>query len=830
MFQATPIALATLIGFAFASVSSAGSLELRSRSGVAEAVLNGPEAGQQLIVMSGGRDVTREVVYSVTPPVVAAVDASGWVTPLSDGRATITATMPDNTAGSLVLKVENFGHLLPVSFTNDVMPVLTRNHCNSGACHAKASGNNGFQLSLLGFDPLRDHEMLTVKGRGRRISIAAPDSSLLLQKPSGEIPHQGGARLEKNSDDYRTLRRWIEAGALMASDKDPVVDRIEVYPAHAVAAPGSSQQLAVTAYFNDGTSRDITRMAQYVVNQPDMAEAGETGLIRFDEKSGITSVMVRFQQWIGVFSATIPVGAGLDLAKFPGSANFIDTEIFKQLGVLGLSASPAADDGIFLRRATLDVTGRLPTLEETRTFLGSSDPNKRAILIDTLLETPNYADFFAGKWAGLLRNKVAGGTEWVSRDSQAFHAWIRSAFIQNKPFDQFASELITASGKANENPAVSWYRVVTDRKEQMQDIAQVFLGVRMQCAQCHHHPYERWTQDDYYSFAALFSTIERKKIGKLPEEDIVYHNRKAAQMENPNSKVVLQARLLGAEQPLGLPDAQDPRPALADWMRDPANPYFSKVLVNRYWKHFFGRGLVEPEDDIRPTNPPTHPELLDRLAAHFVQSGYDMKALIRVITNSRAYQLSAEPVGQNADDTQNYARFYPRRMSAEVMLDAANDLSGAQNSFNRQPMGVRAVALPNEEANNESEFLTMFGRPQMDTACECERTTDANLGQSLHLINSDLIQAKLALSAGRASLLAKEKERPDVDRLQEVYLTALCRKPADEESAVALAHLKRKRELSAADPAKLSPAKAEQEAWEDILWVVMNSKEFLFNH
>ncbi|MEM7015320.1 MAG: DUF1553 domain-containing protein, partial [Verrucomicrobiota bacterium] len=390
------------------------------------------------------------------------------------------------------------------------------------------------------------------------------------------------------------------------------------------------------------------------------------------------------------------------------------------------------------------------------------------------------------------------------------------------------TEFLTASGKSDVNPAVAWYRVVKDPKEQMADVAQVFLGIRMQCAQCHHHPYEKWSQDDYYGFAAFFSTLGRKEVYKLPESDMVYHQLKVAEYENPATKEKLKPTPLDGE-PLEIAEVQDPRFELASWMTSKENPYFARMLVNRYWKHFFSRGLVEPEDDIRVTNPATHPQLLEELAAHVANSGFDLKDLIRTICNSRAYQLSSEPLPENEADNQFYARYYPKRFSAEVMLDSINDVTGAENSFNKQPKGVRAIALPDDNANKESTFLTIFGRPQMDSACECERTAAANLAQSLHLINSDRIQAKLTTSNGRAAQLAVDKERKDEERVNEIYLRAVSRNATDGEMQIALAHLAKKRGLAAADPEKLKPENAEKQAFEDILWVVLNTKEFLFN-
>lgn len=810
------------------SHASEPSLTVKARLGEDTIQLVGPDSSQQMVVMSGGRDVTREASYEVLPAGVASVDAMGFVLPVGDGVAEIQVRHGEELTASIPVQVEQFDVPQEISFANDVVPIFTRNHCNAGACHAKATGQNGFQLSLLGYDPGHDYEYLVKRAKGRRVFPPAPEASLLLRKASGDLPHQGGARLEYDSPDYKLIRRWIESGVPYHPETDAVVERIEVFPRNVVAEGTAQQQLTVTAYLSDGTSRDITRTAQYEANQPEMSEADHHGLVSFHGSSGSTSVLVRFQEHIDVFMATIPLGH--PVAKLPKERNFIDKHVFAQLNVLGLPVSSACDDSTFLRRVTLDIAGRLPTLEESQAFLASKEPGKRSQKIDELLGSTDYADYFAGKWAGLLRNKVERGQEWVRRDSYAFHAWIRSSFLENKPFNQFARELVLASGKALENPAVSWYRVVEDPKEQMQDVAQVFLGMRMQCAQCHHHPYERWSQDDYYSFAAFFSTLERKATRKLPEEDIVYHNRKQAEMLNPASEKKMKPSFPGEPEVLEIPAEEDPRVQLAEWIGSDENPYFARTVVNRYWKHFLGRGLVEPEDDIRPTNPPTHPELFEELTQHFVANGYDLKDLIRLICNSATYQRSTTPNEYNAEDEQNYARYYPKRLAAEVLLDSVNDLTGAKNSFNENPLGIRAIALANEKANGESEFLTLFGRPQMDTACECERTSEANLGQSLHLINSDQFQAKLGLGDGRANALAKQQDRSDVDRINELYLIAFSRPAQAEELELATSHLEAKREISEQDPKAYPLAKAEQDAFEDILWVLVNSKEFLFNH
>lgn len=795
-------------------------------------VLNDPDAQQQLLVTLKGnsgliRDVTREVHYHVKPQGIVQISKTGYVTPLANGTATITAQLKSLTPLVFPVRVSSIEKQRPVSFYNDVVPQLTRAGCNSGACHGTPAGKNNFRLSLLGYEPRNDFEFITKESQGRRVSPAAPDTSLLLRKATGGIPHNGGKRFEKNGAEYNLIKRWIQEGMQYDPEKDPIVERIEIFPKDRVLLKQSTQQLIVIAYFSDGTSRDITRKAEYKPNQPMMAEVDEHGVVQVKEFTGTTSVMIRFQEHVAVFMATIPLGK--PTPNLPKPSNFVDEHVFAKLKVLGLPPSGECDDATFLRRATLDITGRLPTLEQTQVFLSDKQPDKRTRIIDNLLDSPGYADLFAAKWAGILRNKAGGNLEQVARETFGFHAWIRSSISANKPFNQFVTELITARGKPGTNPAVSWYRAVKDPKDQMSDIAQVFLGVRIQCAQCHHHPYEKWSQDDFYGFQAFFNTIGRKEVYKLPEDDIVYHKRIVAVAKNPNTDRELKPTPLDGTA-LEIPAQRDPRIDLANWIASPKNPFFAKMLVNRYWKHFFGRGLVEPEDDIRVTNPATHPALLNELADSFVKSNYDLKQICRTICNSRTYQLSSFPNEHNKDDEQNYARYYPRRLSAEVMLDAMNDAAGAKNNFNHQPVGVRAVSLPDDSANLESFFLRVFGRPQMDTACECERTANADLAQSLHLINSYAMQKLLSAPNGRASQLARDKTKDDQTHINELYLHAISRLPTQNELDTALKHLEKKRKQSAADPKKLSTGQAEKDAYEDIIWVMLNTKEFLFNH
>jgi len=806
-------------------------LVITSRLDAKSIRLSGAEARQQLLVTHldpEGRavDVTRLAELDVELAGVVEVDDRGFVTPRKNGRTTVSARLGKLTA-TIPAEVVGVDTFRPISFPNDVIPQLTRAGCNSGACHGTPSGKNGFRLSLLGFEPDSDYDFLTKESRGRRVFPTAPEQSFLLQKASGRIPHGGGARISPSGDEYALIRRWIQAGLPYGPADDPVVERIEVSPTSRVIERNESQQLMVTACFSDGSTRDITRVAEYKANQPDMSEVDHHGLVQILERTGTTSVMVRFQNHVSAFMATVPLGQ--PTPNLPQPSNFIDRHIFARLKTLGLPPSGECDDATFLRRVTLDLTGRLPTLAETKDFLASAAPEKRAAKIDQLLDSIGYAELFANKWSGILRNKSQGNLEQVARETHGFHDWIQASLNSDQRYDQFVRTLVTARGTPGTNPAVSWYRAVSDPKDQMADISQVFLGVRIQCAQCHHHPYEKWSQDDYYGFAAFFSTIGRKEVRKMPENDVVYHKRIAAVAENPNTNQKLKPTPLDGD-PLDIPPERDPRIDLASWLTAKDNPFFAKMLVNRYWKHFFDRAIVEPEDDLRITNPPTHPELLAELAESFVDSGFDLKQLCRTICNSRTYQLSSLPNSHNGDDEQNFARYYPRRLSAEVMLDAMNDVAGAKNSFNREPVGIRAVALPDDAANGESFFLRVFGRPQMDTACECERTASADLAQSLHLINSDAMQAVLSTSDGRAVELSQDAEADDQTKVTDLYLHALSRLPTDDELQIALSHIDGKRTRAASASVSQSPQQAVREAYEDIIWVMVNTKEFLFNH
>lgn len=710
----------------------------------------------------------------------------------------------------------------PVSFVNDVVPVLTKAGCNVGVCHAKAGGGQkGFQLSVLGFEPQEDYEHLVKEGRGRRLFAAAPERSLLLRKASGQLPHGGGVRLQTNSDGYALLLEWIRQGAPFDTAETPSLVSFEVRPDRGTIGRNGQQQLQALATFSDGSVRDVTHMALYESNDKAMAEVGDTGLVKVFDLTGKVAVMVRYQGRFGVFNGAIPLGAPVD--SLPSPRNFVDEYVFSNLRELGIPTSAVCDDATFLRRVTLDIAGRLPTAEEAAAFLADSGADKRDRLIDSLLSSPEYADFFAGKWAALLKNRRDDASDMVA--NFAFHAWVRDSLLANKPYDRFVRELLAATGTVIGNPPVAWYKRVKEPVQQLEDVAQLFLGVRMQCAQCHHHPFERWSQDDYYSLAAFFNRVGRKPSG-VRGEDLIFHQRGQATATNIKTNKILKPAALGDAIPEIAPD-EDPRLKLADWMASPENPFFAKALVNRYWKHFFQRGLIEPEDDIRDSNPPTNPELLAALERHFISSGFDLKALVRAITQSRAYQLSAQPNEYNVGDRQNYSRYYPRRLQAEVLLDAIDQMTGTQTDFPNLPPGTRAIALPDNSYNRSSPFLRVFGRPEAESVCECERVQSSSLAQSLHLMNAADLKSKLANPNGRAERLTKD-DRPTAEKIRDLYLTAFAREPRPEELQAATEYLAEAR----LDPngAPINSEQATRENFQDLIWALINTKEFLFNH
>ncbi|MBL9184792.1 MAG: DUF1553 domain-containing protein [Verrucomicrobiaceae bacterium] len=710
----------------------------------------------------------------------------------------------------------------PLSFVRDIQPILTKTGCNAGACHAKAvTGQRGFRLSVLGFEPEEDYEAIVKQGKGRRVFPPAPEESLLITKGAAIVPHTGGKHLEPGSEFYQTLVRWIAEGMPYTQPNEPVLKEIAVEPSRITLKPKTAQQLKVTARYSDGSSRDVTKFALFEANDTAMASATDSGLVNTLDLPGNVAVMVRFGGKVSVCSVSIPLGAPVE--SLPPVKNFIDQHVFANLKQIGIPPSPICDDSTFLRRVSLDIGGRLPTMEETKAFLADKSPNKRDRAIEALINSPDYADYFANKWTALLKNQRTEAADITA--NFAFHAWMRDNLLANTPYDQLVRQILASTGTIVSNPPVAWYKRVKEPTTQVEDVAQLFLGVRMQCAQCHHHPFERWTQAEYYHMAAFFSQIGRKPTA-IAGEDLIFHKRGTAQTEHRKTRVMLKPAGLG-EPPLDIAPDDDPRLALADWMAQKKNPFFAKALVNRYWKHFFKRGLIEPEDDLRDTNPPTNPELLDALAKHFTDTNFDLKSLVRVIAQSHTYQLSAMPNEHNAIDRQAFSHFYPKRLTAEVLLDSIDMVTASKTDFADLPPGTRAISLPDNSYTRASPFLKVFGRPDNTSVCECERVSSASLAQSLHLMNASDVKAKLTASGGRAEQLTKA-EMPEPKRIRELYLAAFSREPTADEVQIAETHLLKPRIDATGKP--LDSQRAKRNGYEDLLWALLNTKEFLFNH
>ncbi len=713
----------------------------------------------------------------------------------------------------------------PVRFSTEVVPLLTRLGCNGGGCHGKATGQNGFRLSLLGFEPDLDYQSLVNESRGRRIFPGAPGQSLILLKATARIPHGGGRLLDESGDDYGILRRWIEQGAMGPQANDPVLVRIELWPMGKVMPVQTSQQLQVKAFFSDGTSRDVSRQAMYQSNEPGIATVDASGKVQTSSQHGLVAVMARFGEQIATFQGVVPfvqaggqmnqVQAKLDEVERLTGGSPADKYLIQQWRKLGVIPSRPAEELTFLRRVMIDICGTLPKPEEVLAFAADKESDKRSKLIDRLLERPEYASYFSMKWADILQNRGSGYSTSKQRPGTTlFSGWIRDSLASNKPYDQFVAEILTASGRQNENPPAIWYRSVRKSPEYVESVAQAFLGVRIQCAQCHHHPTESWSQADYFGLAAVFAKVGRKggfADAEVPTDQVIYLAERG-EVVHPRTGAALAPRPLGGpEFEIGPQD--DPRLSLARWMTSPANPYFARTMVNRMWAHFLGRGLVHPLDDSRSTNPPSNPELLESLANNFRASGYDIKHLIRMITKSYAYGLESLPSDGNLGDTQTFARFYTRRLTAETLLDGISQILEVPSDFPGMPPGTRAMDLPDE--NVAAPFLDIFGRPARQTACECERVDAPALHQALELVNSTEIQRKLASPEGYAKRLASGEKTND-QRVTEAFLRVLARPPRPEELKAALGFLKSEPDLS--------------EACRSLLWSLLATNEFLFNH
>jgi hypothetical protein len=710
------------------------------------------------------------------------------------------------------------------SFVNDVIPVLTRLGCNQGACHGKNSGQNGFRLSLRGYAPEWDHHWITREFDGRRINRAAPEDSLFLLKPLGRMPHGGGKLLSETSQAGQVLLDWLKAGAPGPDKDDPLVVGVSVTPSKIVLQPGEQRQLTVTAEYSDSEQRDVTWLTRFESNDPGMTSIDAAGTLRVI-RPGETALRATFQGQVAVGIVTAPYPQSIPADRFAGRNNFIDDHLFAKLAALHIEPSGLCSDAAFLRRASLDTIGCLPTPDQVRTFLADQRADKRSQLIESLLQRTEFDDYWAVQLGDLFQNRKERDHDVRgAKGVRAFHAWLRQQLEARRAWDDIARAVLTAQGKATEQPAVGYFVVTigengdASRSELVASVAQAFLGTRIGCAQCHNHPLERYTQDDYYRFAAFFSRIrmERRDPRQAPTTLLVSHpdpnqNRNPVGVHQPRTGKFLAPRPLDRSAMTVVP-GEDPRARLASWMTDPNNEYFSGAMVNRLWRHFFGTGLVEPVDDLRASNPPSNPELWQALNHEFVAHKFDLRHLMRVILNSRAYQLDSATRPGNATDTRFFSHFVARRLPAEVLLDALSAATGIPDVFPGYPVGLRALQLP--DPTLKSYFLSLFGRSERVTACACERNGEVTMPQLLHLQNGDTVVRKIAAPDGRLGKLLAAK-RGTTDIIDDLYLATLSRPPADAEKVAINNAL-------ATGP--------EAEVLRDLFWALLNAKEFSFNH
>lgn len=771
----------------------------------ASILLHGANRQQQLLVTakpSSGPpiDVTHRCEITSSDTAVAALSGS-VVTSVSKGTAEIRIRLGSRSA-IVPVQVRDSG-FPPVHFANDIMPLFSKLGCNSAGCHGKASGQNGFKLSVFGFDPDADYAALVKESRGRRVFPSAPEQSLLLVKPTGKIAHGGGQRIDPRSTDYLIIREWLKQGTPVGEKGAPRAVSLRVTPAERILGLKAEQQILATVVFSDGTERDVTAAAGYTSNASHVAEVDSGGRVRTGQTPGEVAITVHYMGHVAVVRFQVPRPGGPNPYPAIPTNNTIDELVWAKLKTIGILPSELASDAVFLRRVYLDVLGILPRPSEVLSFLEDPDPDKRAKWIDMVLNRPEYADYWAQKWADLL---LVNHDKLGDRGSYEMHRWLRSQFAHNRPYDQWVRELIVASGLASQVGPVNFFRASGTPEVMTRAVSQAFLGIRLECAQCHHHPFEKWAQADFYGLAGFFNGMQLKK---LPSGDeLVYH------LGNRPMKMPLTDQVVTVRPPdgpaLASTEEGDPRQRLADWMTKPENPWFARLVVNRLWKHYLGRGLVEPEDDLRSTNPSTNEPLLDHLTKTLVTNKYDLKAVTRLILQSRVYQLSSVPNATNKDDEQYSSHYRVKRLPAEVLLDAICTVTESPESFPGRPIGTRAIELWDNRA--PSYFLDIFGRSERLSPCECGRSSEPTMAQCLHLMNAPEIERKLAAPGGRIVRLFGKKQTEE-QIVEELCLAALGRPSGEKERRAA-------RKLFASEPPR--------EAAQDFLWALLNSHDFLF--
>jgi hypothetical protein len=753
------------------------------------------------------RDVTREATFSLAEPKLVRRNGAVFF-PAVDGSTTLTVGYGGKTV-VLPVQVAQAAVQPPISFRLDVMPVFMRAGCNTGSCHGSARGKDGFRISLFGFDPEGDHFRLTREMVGRRLNLAVPSDSTMLEKATGAVPHTGGKRFDAGSELYRTLHSWIEAGVPNDDvSKLPTVVGVDLYPKKAVLdGKGSTQQLTVRARYSDGSDRDVTSLAVFLTNNDVSAPVTADGLVKAGER-GEAFVMARFEtHTVGSQFIVLPQGLAFTFPDEP-AANYIDKLVCEKLKKLRIAPSGQCDDETFVRRTAIDIVGLPPTVEEYNRFMASTDPLKRSKWIDELLERKEFSEIWVSKWAELLQVRTDYNKNISQKAMFLYYNWLVDKLSKNTPMDQMVQELLSASGGNFKNPATNFYQTTSETLLLAENVAQVFMGIRVQCAQCHNHPFDRWTQNDYYSFAAFFAQIGRK--GGEDYREMIVFNSGGGEVNHPVGGRVMPPKFLGG----GSPDlrGQDRRAVLAKWLASPQNPWFATSFANRVWAHFLGVGIVEPVDDVRVSNPASNPELLEALGKHFTETKYNFKQLVRDICNSRTYQRSTHRNASNAGDDRNFAHAAVRRIKAENLLDCISAVTDTKDKFDGLPIGARAVQIA--DGTRSTYFLTTFGRATRETPCSCEVKMEPTLSQALHLLNGETVNAKIRQGGVIAKLMANKKF-PE-ERITELYARALSRKPTRPELTKLVG--------------VLNQSKDQTQALEDIYWALLNSREFLFNH
>lgn len=778
----------------------------------AQVQLTGVREQAQMVVTGHYADGSiRDLTHSVTITTANAdiVTVEGTVAhPKADGEGTLNVEF-EGKAATVQVVVTNQQEPQPVSFLYDTLAALSKNSCNAGACHGSPSGKGGFRLSLRAFDPKLDELTLIREDFGRRTNSLDPDNSLLLLKPLMKVAHGGGRQIRVDDAAYQVIHDWIEEGCKMDAADAARPVKIEVYPksGRVLKKPEVQQQLSVWAHYSDGSVRDITPLAVYSSSDVEVADVDRNGLVE-GLKRGEVAVVVRYLEFIESSFITFIEDIEDFVWNDPKVNNYIDVAVDEKLQQLKYLPSDLCTDEEFLRRVYLDVIGILPSLEEVTAFAADEDPAKRDKIVDVLLERPEYSKFWALKWGDLLR--LTSG-QVTNEGVYKYYRWVERSFRDNQPYDEFATELLTATGSTFSNPAANFYRTSKDMNDCVETISQVFLGARLQCAKCHNHPFERWTQDNYYGMAAFFNRIQRVNT-KRANEMFIYVTQ-SGEVTQPRTQQQMKPWVPG-QGDIENPNPFDRRLDFASWLTKPDNPFFAKIEVNRIWSQVFGRGIVEPADDFRDTNPPSNAALLEQLAKDFVENGYDRKKILATILKSRTYQTSYQPNDSNEDDTKYFSHYQPRLLSAEQLLDAICHVTQVAETFGGLPVGTKATHLPAPDLVN-NEFLKIFGQPERQTVCACERTNESNLSMAIQFFNGPLIYNKLK-SETNSFRKSITDGKDDTQIITLLYNLAVCRNPSETELKASLDHIVSKENRV--------------EALEDICWAILNTNEFLFQH